>query len=63
MRKSFILLGLSGLLLAGAALAQGSLPYWAYPVPKPAPGPAAQAGQHRPQEPARRQEALHRGRA
>ena len=41
MRKSFILLGLSGLLLAGAAAAQGSLPYWAYPVPKPAPGPAA----------------------
>jgi cytochrome c553 len=33
MRKSFILLGISGLLLGGAALAQGALPYWAYPVP------------------------------
>jgi len=41
MRKSFILLGLSGLLMGGAALAQGSLPYWAYPVPKPAPGVTA----------------------
>jgi len=33
MRKTLILLGISGLLLAGAALAQGTLPYWAYPVP------------------------------
>ena len=41
MRKSFILLGLSGLLVAGAALAQGNLPYWAYPVPKPVPRAAA----------------------
>ena len=41
MRRSLVFLGLSGLLLAGAALAQGSLPYWAYPVPKPAPGSAS----------------------
>jgi len=33
MRKTLILLGASGLLLAGAALAQAALPYWAYPVP------------------------------
>jgi len=39
MRKSFILIGISGLLVAGAALAQANLPYWAYPVP--APGAAA----------------------
>lgn len=32
MRKSFIFLGLSGILLAGAAFAQGALPIWAYPV-------------------------------
>ena len=32
MRKTLILLGISGLLLGGAALAQGALPYWAYPV-------------------------------
>jgi cytochrome c553 len=31
MRKAFILLGVA--LLCGAALAQGTLPYWAYPVP------------------------------
>jgi cytochrome c553 len=43
MRKSFIFLGLSGLLLAGAAFAQGALPIWAYPVTTrkfPAPDPA-----------------------
>jgi cytochrome c553 len=34
MRKALVLLGISGLLLCGAALAQGALPYWAYPVPK-----------------------------
>jgi cytochrome c553 len=34
MRKVVILLGISALLLGGAALAQESLPYWAYPVPK-----------------------------
>jgi cytochrome c553 len=34
MREALVLLGISGLLLCGAALAQGSLPYWAYPVPK-----------------------------
>lgn len=42
MRKSFILLGISASLLAGAALAQGALPYWAYPVTTkkfPAPDP------------------------
>ena len=33
MHKGIILLGISGLLLAGAALAQRTLPYWAYPVP------------------------------
>ena len=32
-RKTFILLGIPGLLLAGAALAQSAPPYWAYPVP------------------------------
>ena len=32
--------GFAAMLLAGAALAQGPLPYWAYPVPKPAPGAA-----------------------
>jgi cytochrome c553 len=32
MRKTLILLGISSLLLGGAALAQGALPYWAYPV-------------------------------
>jgi cytochrome c553 len=43
MRKSFIFLGLSGLLLGGGAVAQGALPYWAYPVTDkkfPAPDPA-----------------------
>jgi cytochrome c553 len=43
MRKSFIFLGLSGLLLAGAAFAHGALPIWAYPVTTrkfPAPDPA-----------------------
>ncbi len=35
MRKSFILMGISALLVTGAALAQANLPYWAYPVPKP----------------------------
>src|SRR5690349_834008 len=41
MRKKFILLGI--LLLSSAALAQGTPPYWAYPVPKPANGaPASQ---------------------
>jgi cytochrome c553 len=43
MRKSFIFLGLSGLLLAGAAFAQGALPIWAYPVTTrkfPVPDPA-----------------------
>jgi len=40
MRKTLVLLGISGLLLGGAALAQGALPYWAYPVPKPGPAPA-----------------------
>jgi cytochrome c553 len=42
MRKALILLGISGLLLGGAALAQGALPYWAYPVTTktfPAPDP------------------------
>ena len=42
MRKSFILLGISASLLAGAALAQSALPYWAYPVTTkkfPAPDP------------------------
>jgi cytochrome c553 len=43
MRKTLILLGISGLLLGSAAFAQGSLPYWAYPVttkkfPAPDPG-------------------------
>jgi len=32
MKKTVILLGLSGLLLAGGALAQGDMPHWAYPV-------------------------------
>jgi cytochrome c553 len=44
MRKSFLFLGLSGLLLAGGAFAQGTpLPWWAYPVTDkkfPAPDPA-----------------------
>jgi cytochrome c553 len=40
MRKGLILLGLSGLLLASGALAQGRLPYWAYPVPTSKPGAA-----------------------
>ncbi len=42
MRKALILLGIPALLLAGAALAQGALPYWAYPVTArkfPAPDP------------------------
>ena len=38
MRKPVILMGI--LLLAGAASAQPNLPYWAYPVPKPAGAPA-----------------------
>ena len=33
MRKGLIFLGISGLLLGSAALAQATLPYWAYPVP------------------------------
>jgi cytochrome c553 len=33
MRKGLILLGIPAALLAGAAMAQGALPYWAYPVP------------------------------
>lgn len=33
MRKLAFILGISGLVLGGAALAQGNLPYWAYPVP------------------------------
>lgn len=32
-----MIFGVSSLLLAGAALAQSNLPYWAYPVPKPPP--------------------------
>jgi len=36
MRKAFIWIGISGLLAAGAAVAQTGLPYWAYPVPKAA---------------------------
>ena len=40
MHKKLILLGLSSLLLAGGALAQGHLPYWAYPVPISKPGTA-----------------------
>jgi len=32
MRKGLILLGLSSLLLGGAAMAAATLPYWAYPV-------------------------------
>jgi len=39
MRKTSILLGF--LLLGSAALAQGTLPYWAYPVPKPGSGAPA----------------------
>jgi len=42
MRKVVLSLVISGLLLGGAALAQGSLPYWAYPVTSktfPAPDP------------------------
>ena len=42
MHKGLILLGISGLLLAGTAWAQGTLPYWAYPVTDkkfPAPDP------------------------
>src|ERR1041384_8856857 len=42
MRKALILLGISGLLLGRAALAQGTLAYWAYPVTDkkfPAPDP------------------------
>src|SRR5579883_3045727 len=35
LRKKVILLGISGLMLAGVALAQAGPPYWAYPVPKP----------------------------
>ena len=41
MKKAIILLGLSAL-VAGGALAQGGLPYWAYPVTArkfPAPDP------------------------
>jgi cytochrome c553 len=43
MRKFLLLLGICGAALTGAALAQGTLPYWAYPVPKhpwPQPDPA-----------------------
>ncbi len=32
MRKAIIFLGISAILLAGGAMAQGVLPYWAYPV-------------------------------
>jgi cytochrome c553 len=42
MKKTVIVLGVCGLLLAGGALAQGPLPYWAYPVTDrkfPAPDP------------------------
>jgi cytochrome c553 len=42
MRKALILLGIPALLVAGAALAQRPLPYWAYPVTAkkfPAPDP------------------------
>lgn len=42
MRRTLIFLGISGLLVGGAALAQGTLPYWAYPVTTrkfPAPDP------------------------
>lgn len=42
MRKTIIVLGVGALLLGGAALAQGALPYWAYPVTDkkfPAPDP------------------------
>src|SRR5882762_3556448 len=45
MRKGFIFLGISGLLLAGAAMAQSALLYWAYPVPNhawPQPDPKQQ---------------------
>jgi len=38
MRKSFILIGISALLVTGAALAQANLPYWAYPIPAPGGG-------------------------
>src|SRR5476651_2565052 len=43
MRKYGIVVVLSGLMLAGAAIAQGANtpPIWAYPVLPPAPGPAA----------------------
>ena len=43
MRKYGIVVILSGLMLAGAAIAQGATtpPIWAYPVLPPAPGPAA----------------------
>ena len=40
MRKKLVFLGISCLLLGGAALAQGALPYWAYPVPKLGGSPA-----------------------
>jgi cytochrome c553 len=33
MRKILVLLGISAFAFASAALAQGALPYWAYPVP------------------------------
>jgi len=42
MHKAIIFLGISAALLGGAALAQGTLPYWAYPVTDkkfPAPDP------------------------
>ena len=42
MRKAIIFLGISATLLAGGAWAQGTLPYWAYPVTTkkfPAPDP------------------------
>jgi cytochrome c553 len=42
MKKTVIVLGVCGLLLAGGAVAQGPLPYWAYPVTDrkfPAPDP------------------------
>ena len=43
MRKFLLLLGICGAALTSIALAQGALPYWAYPVPKhpwPQPDPA-----------------------
>jgi cytochrome c553 len=42
MRKAIIFLGISAVVLAGGAAAQGALPYWAYPVTTkkfPAPDP------------------------